>query len=111
LERLTNQFNRTYSIENKSLREADVYKLIFSTAHRLKIERLYKALMNSMRTVAYENCEDTIKALSFIQEMAATAIWKYDCRIGKLLERFITEFDRLDLGSEQLRLYRDAQST
>lgn len=90
--------------------EPRAYETIFSAEHRPKLERLYLELLNEMKGVPYQQCENVLEALSFIQEVSATALWMYHQGVGTEIEEFARDFDRLDVPDERVRLYKDAQN-
>ncbi|MFC3653317.1 hypothetical protein ACFONN_17280 [Dyella humi] len=91
--------------------ESSAYETIFSEEHRPKLERLYLDLLNEMDGVPYPQCGDVLEALTFIQEISATALWKYHQSVGTVIEEFVRDFDRLDVPDERARLYEKAQNT
>lgn len=102
--------NRTDTISIDDERnEPDLYATLFSEKCRSKIELLYLRLLSEIKKIPYEKCNDVIKVLMFIQEVAATALWKYHCDIGQALESFVRDFDRLDVTTEQRRLHEKVQ--
>ncbi|HEY8553262.1 MAG TPA: hypothetical protein VIL43_01830, partial [Burkholderiales bacterium] len=78
---------------------------LFSEKCRSSIENVYRSAMREMRGVPYALAGDTIEALAFLQETIATALWKHRCNVGKTLESFAREFDRLDVREERKRLH------
>jgi len=72
---------------------------------------LFDKLLHAMRNVGYSECGDILDALEFVQLIGATALWKYHVSVGETLEKFVREFDRLDVPSERRRLYEFAQSS
>ena len=108
-----NQYFRSNSTNAISLdderNEPDLYATLFSKECRAKIESLYLKLLSEMKEVPYEKCKGVLEALMFLQEVAATAFWKYHCNIGKKMECFVKDFDRLDVTSEQRRLHEKVQ--
>ena len=89
--------------------ESSAYDEIFSEEHRPKLEQLYLGLLNEMNGVPYQQCGDMLEALTFIQEISATALWKYSRNVGVVIEEFVRDFDRLDVPDERVRLYEKAQ--
>ena len=87
------------------------YEINFSEEHRPNIEQLYVDLLNEMKGVPYFQCENVLEALALLQEVLATALWKYHQNIGEILEEFVRNFDRMDVPSERFRLYEEAQKT
>ncbi len=99
---------RAYSDERRN--EPEIYNILFSEECRTSVEKLLLDIMQKLRGQPYEQCESTLKALVFLQEIVATALWKYKYSVGETLELFAREFDRLDLQVEQKRLHDLAQS-
>lgn len=89
--------------------EPSAYEAIFSEEHRAKLEQLQLKLLNEMNGVPYQQCGDVLEALAFIQEISATALWKYHQSVGAMTEEFVRDFDRLDVSDERVRLYESAQ--
>lgn len=89
--------------------EPGAYEAIFSEEHRAKLEQLHLKLLNEMNGVPYQQCGDVLEALAFIQEISATALWKYHQSVGTMNEEFVRDFDRLDVSDERVRLYESAQ--
>ena len=86
-----------------------MYSALFTGECRLDMETLYLRLLREMRNIPYEQCEDLLEALAFLQQVVATAIWKYHHDVGKHMEAFARDFDRLDVESERMRLYEYAK--
>lgn len=89
--------------------EPSMYKAVFSEENRPKLEKLYLKLLNEMNGAPYQQCRDVLDALAFIQEVSATALWKYHQNVGAVVEEFVRDFDRLDVPEERVRLYEKAQ--
>jgi hypothetical protein len=83
----------------------NIYKAIFSADCRPCVEKLYVDAIEEMRNLSYDQSNDILDWLMFIQDVVATAIWKYHCDVGQLLESFARQFDRLDLPVERQRLH------
>jgi hypothetical protein len=95
--------------EDESRNEPIIYQEIFSEKCRIELERCYRNAMSSIRDQSFGDSMDVLRALTFLQEIIATAKWKYDCETGPLLESFARRYDRLDDDSEQRRLHAEAQ--
>ena len=87
----------------------NAYEDFFSEKNRAHVDRLYLELIEGMKGLPYESCGDVLEALVFLQEISATALWKYDQKLSAKIEAFVKDFDRLDLPDERVRLYRSAQ--
>ena len=90
--------------------EPTTYAALFSDECRSFLEDLYEEAMRMMRGRPLVDCEDTVKGLAFLQEVAATALWRHQYPVGDTLASFAREFDRLDVPSERERLHARAQS-
>ena len=66
--------------------------------------------MHEMRGARFGESGDFLNAAVFLQDLVATAMWRYHCNVGADLERFTREFDRLDIESERRRLFDAAQA-
>jgi len=71
---------------------------------------LYLKAMRMMRGRPFDDCDEALKGLVFLQEVAATALWRHRCPVGDTLASFAREFDRLDVPAEHERLYVRAQT-
>lgn len=90
--------------------ERELYENLFSFAHKCYFESLYFDLLISMKELPFDSCGDRINAAMALQEIVATALWKYNLDVGDNLEAFAREYDRLDLSSEKLRFYEQAKN-
>jgi hypothetical protein len=61
--------------------------------------------MAEMKVLTFEGSEDILDGLEFIQNVGATALWKFNCDMASEMESFVREFDRLDVIGERERLY------
>ncbi|MCT7329676.1 hypothetical protein [Ralstonia mojiangensis] len=89
--------------------EREIYNDLFQTPCISLIESIFHLNFNSMSSKPYEQCKSFIDALAFIQDIAASAMWKFDLSIPGDLEAFVRDFDRLDVPEERYRLYQLAQ--
>lgn len=96
--------------EDDRRNQPEVYRIAFSKSCRPYVEALYLEAMTALTTVPFEQSVDTLNGLAFVQEVSAAAMWRYNCDVGRVLEAFAREFDRLDLESERRRLYARAQT-
>lgn len=94
---------------DESRNEPSVYRELFSDQCRAELEEFYRDAMLSLRGSTLVGCRDGLNALAFLQEVVATAMWKYSCTAGPLLESFARMYDRLDTLEEKRRLHREAQ--
>lgn len=90
--------------------EPEMYAHLFGGECQPIMEALLRDLMRDMKGMAFEQAHDQIRALSFLQFVAARGLWKYRQNVGSILEEFVREFDRLDVESERMRLHEYAQS-
>jgi hypothetical protein len=89
--------------------ESATYAALFSDVCRFLLEDLYQEAVRNMRGKPFGECEDALNALSFLQEVTSTALWRHRLVVGETLTKFAREFDRLDLRSERERLHARAQ--
>jgi hypothetical protein len=89
--------------------EPATYAALFSNECRSFVEELYQKAMRMMRGRPLGDCDEALKGLVFLQEVAATALWRHRCPVGNTLEAFAREFDRLDVPAERERLHACAQ--
>lgn len=89
--------------------EREAYAALFSDKCRAELELLHQAAMREMRGKSYGHSGDVLEALTFLQEIVATGLWKHQCVVGVILEAFAREFDRLDVPDERKRLHGVAQ--
>lgn len=89
--------------------EPETYAALFSQDNQKKLEELYVELLDEMNNLPYQQSEDILDMLAFIQEISATALWKYHQSVGTLIEKFVRDFDRLDVPDERVRLYKSTQ--
>ncbi len=95
--------------DDERMSELHAYRDIFSADCRPCIEQLYAKLLDELKTVSYDQSGEIIEALAFVQEISATALWKYHLEIGQRVEKFVKDFDRLDVSTERIRLYEFAK--
>ena len=100
--------NIALSLDDKR-NEPSAYESIFSQEHRPNVEQLYRELLGEMKGVPYQQCDDILDALVFLQEISAIALWKYHQSLGAAMEAFVRDFDRLDVPDERIRLYESVQ--
>ncbi len=86
-----------------------IYKTLFSADCHSYFEKLYSDAMKEMGLLSYDQSDEILNGLMFIQETIATALWKYHCDVNQSLESFARQFDRLDLPAERKRLHDLAQ--
>ncbi|QDQ25889.1 hypothetical protein FNU76_05725 [Chitinimonas arctica] len=107
---LENALGKAQSIsDDDSRNEPGTYAELFAGECGEWLTRLYFELMEGMHGLPYSQCSDRIEALAFLQEIVATAMWKYGLPVSVELEAFAREFDRLDVPDERFRLYEKAQ--
>jgi hypothetical protein len=94
-----------------SRNERDIYVSLFSEDCRPFVEGLFLDMSKELSALPYERSADVLSSLALVQEMIATALWKYKCAVGPRLESFAREFDRLDRDEERLRLYEHTRRT
>ena len=89
--------------------ESGAYESLFDDENRAEFELLYYSLLHGMKELTYEQSGSMLSALEFLQYVVATGLWKYHQNVGKPLEEFAREFDRLDVPAERVRLYEKAK--
>lgn len=87
----------------------DAFRALFCDECLSELESLYRAAILNIRGRAFESCSDGMKALEFLQDIVATALWRHRCAVGATLEDFARDFDRLDVPDEMRRLHMEAQ--
>ena len=97
-------------LDDEHRNEPMLYAALFSTECRPFFENVFETAMGLMRGRSFADCDDALEGLAFLQEVAATALWRYRCVIGDTLSSFAREFDRLDVPGERKRLYARAQT-
>lgn len=95
--------------EDDNRNQPAIYAALFSSECRSYMEMLYADAMAQMTDFPFDQSEDLLNCLEFIQEVTATALWRYDRQVGDNLESFARAFDRLDVPSERRRLHDQAQ--
>jgi hypothetical protein len=85
------------------------YALLFSGENKRRLEELYFDAMKEMEGADYDRCDHILRALEFIQQISATAMWRYGQSVSQVMEDFVRDFDRLDVPAERHRLYEVAQ--
>jgi hypothetical protein len=101
----------THISEDERRNLPNLYEANFSTGCLPYVEKLHSDAMEKMRNLSYDQSSDILNGLMFIQEVVATALWKYHCDVGQFLESFARQFDRLDLPVERQWLYDQALAT
>jgi len=105
------KFDNAYQTSIDDARnEPNIFEQIFSTESVVEFEHIYKLLLREIDGVPYSKCGDQFEAFKFIQLVSSKAIYQYRINIGSLLEKFVIEFDRLDVNDDCNRLYESAQS-
>ena len=91
--------------EDDRINEPVHYERLFSGECLGFVVSLYAAIKNRIKSCSYEEAADPLIALAFLQEIVATALWKYGLDTSEDLAEFAREFDRLDVEAEKIRLY------
>ncbi len=90
--------------------ESAVYHELLSPPCSAEVEAMYRAAMTQLRMATLEQSADALNALMFLQEVVATALWKFNCAVSKELEGFARSYDRLDTHEDRKRLHSEARS-
>jgi hypothetical protein len=99
---------RVLVTEDERRNERACYERLFSNECRAFVEVFYSDMTNRMKHGSYGEAAGPLFVLAFLQEIVATALWKYDLDVGEELTQFAREFDRLDVETERVRLYERA---
>lgn len=89
--------------------DKQTHTALFGDKCRGTVQELLRSAISELRTLPFERSDDVLTGVTFVQELVATALWKYQCNVGSFLESFAREFDRLDVDEEKMRFYRTAQ--
>ncbi|MEE4790908.1 hypothetical protein V2K52_25690 [Pseudomonas alliivorans] len=90
--------------------EPEMYEELFSLKCKGYVLGLLEKLMAEMKGLRFEESERVLDGLEFVQNVGATALWKFNCNLDAELRSFVREFDRLDSVEERKRLYSLAQA-
>lgn len=90
--------------------EPAMYEELFSPSCKGYVLDLLKNLMAEMKALKLEESGEVLDGLKFVQNVGATALWKFNCDLASEVEGFVREFDRLDVVEERERLYLLAQA-
>lgn len=83
-----------------------LYEKLFSHECSIFLLKKYKDICDEMASLRFCECDKHFEFLMFIQEVLATALWKFGLSVGGDLEQFARDFDRLDVQEERLRLFK-----
>lgn len=89
--------------------EPSSYETVFKNQSDSLVGELYEDLLRDMRGKLFEECDDQIAGLRFLQMLIATAMWKYHITVSEKLKKFARDFDRLDALTERQKLYNISQ--
>lgn len=89
--------------------EPALYAALCGQEGQAYVVGLYESALTAMRGQHFADCSDALECLGFLQEVIATAMWRYGCKCAAVLDAFARDFDRLDLPQEQRRLHAMAQ--
>ena len=90
--------------------EPAMYEELFSPRCKGYVLDLLEKLMAEMKALKLEESGEILDGLEFVQNVGATALWKFNCDLASEVEGFVREFDRLDVVEERERLYLLAQA-
>jgi len=108
---VTNSHEPETFSEDTERNRPSTYAALFSGDCSSHLENLYLEAIQQMNGLSFDGSEDILNGLAFIQEVVATALWRYDCNVGPTLESFAREFDRLDVPAERHRLHSRCQGS
>jgi hypothetical protein len=95
--------------DDEKRNERSIFGALFARECQLEMESLYQSAMTNIRGKTFDECDDGLNALAFLQEILATAMWKHRCKVGETLESFARKYDRLDTLEERRELHLEAQ--
>jgi len=87
-----------------------MYEELFSLECKGYVLDLLEKLMAEMKVLRFEESGEVLDGLEFVQNVGATALWKFNRSLDSEVESFVREFDRLDVIEERERLYSLAQA-
>ncbi|QXZ11958.1 hypothetical protein KVQ82_17930 [Pseudomonas sp. AO-1] len=90
--------------------EPAMYEQLFSLECKGYVLDLLEKMMGKMKVLRFEESGEVLDGLEFVQNVGATALWKFNCNLDSEVESFVREFDRLDIVEERKRLYSLAQA-
>lgn len=90
--------------------EPAMYEELFSLECKGYVLDLLEKLMAEMKVLRFEESGEVLDVLEFVQNVGATALWKFNRSLDSEVESFVREFDRLDVIEERERLYSLAQA-
>lgn len=90
--------------------EPAMYEELFSLECKGYVLNLLEKLMAEMKVLKFEESGRVLDGLEFVQNVGATALWKFNCNLDSEVESFVKGFDRLDVVEERERLYSLAQA-
>lgn len=90
--------------------EPAMYEELFSLGCKGYVHDLLEKLMTGMKVLKFEESGEVLDGLEFVQNVGATALWRFNCDLDSEVESFVREFDRLDVVEERERLYLLAQA-
>lgn len=111
LERYINYIDGSLVFSEDFMRNEPVmYKDLFSVKCKDYMLDLFRKLMTDLKVLKFEGSGEILDGLEFVQNISATALWKFNCDLVSEMEDFVREFDRLDVIEERKRLYLLAQA-
>ncbi len=84
------------------------FERLFSGECNSYVDNLYREAMNRLWGKPYDEAENELRVLAYLQNLVAAALWKHGLVPSETLEGFARQFDRLDVDSERRRLYEIA---
>jgi hypothetical protein len=91
--------------EDDKKNEKYLYEKVFFSEEENVILHIFMHIKDKIKKISYVEATDLLKALEFVQEITATAMWKYGINVSEELSQFTREFDRIDIEFEKIRFY------
>lgn len=89
--------------------EPESYRIVFDAANGSFMTDLLESLLNSMKGKRFEECNDELAGLRFVQAISITALSLRQGAPSDRLGKFARDFDRMDVPEIRHKLYNSAQ--